>query len=342
MTVGSVVGGKQYFVEMIDEVRSKLNRLAADSQIKSCFPQSRLDAIREKIDANTAKALEWTRWQPPFLFLRNSDDEAIQAFDDDLRLIQSRNSTNDSKSFEFLFSDSEDTQPWIGGVFEVYIKATVLRSAEVSNVSLNWKLANGRRPDLKIDLDGRSICIECTSLGESRASDERWSRHIELLQASRDAVFYETQDAYTQGRRLYAKVFDKIAPQFDANRGQLDPGGPNLMLVSLNGVTSDLTARSHSIRWALDELFASQPNGNRSPASLCEWLLRQRKQAQPSSSSFDELLMALAQVSGILIFDGCKLGTVRINYNADSSHMISHTEMAIVERLLSVPPLYAQ
>jgi hypothetical protein len=141
---------------------------------------------------------------------------------------------------------------------------------------------------------------------------------------------------------LYAKVFDKIAPKLDVHKSQMNDGGPNLLLINLNAVTSDLTARSPSVLWALDELFASQPNGNRSPASLCEWLLLQRKQVQPSPSSFDELLMALAQVSGILIFDGCKLGIARINYNADSSHMISHAEMAVVERLLSAPPLYAQ
>ncbi|MDP3512819.1 MAG: hypothetical protein Q8S20_08725, partial [Sulfuritalea sp.] len=72
------------------------------------------------------------------------------------------------------------------------------------------------------------------------------------------------------------------------------------------------------------------------------WLLRKRKQIQTISSSFDELLAALASVSGILVFDGCKLGAARINYNADSNHMISHAEMAIIERILSVSPLYAQ
>jgi hypothetical protein len=342
MTVGNAVGDKQYFVEMIDEVRSKLARLAADSPIKRCFPQSRLDAIRAKMEANTAEALEWARWQPLFLFLRNSGDAAIQAFDDDLRLVECRSTTNNSKIFEFLKSDSEDTQPWAGGIFEVYVKAAALRSTEVSNASLDWGLPNGRRPDLKVDFGARSICIECTSLGESRASDERWGQHIESVQTNCDETFFERQDAYTQSRRIYAKVFDKIAPQLDANRSQLNTDGPNVLLISLNAVTSYLAARSPAVGWALDELFATQPNGNDSPASLCEWLLRQRKQAQQPQPSMDDLLKALSRLSGIIVFDGCKLGAARINYNAGAVQRIAHAEMAIFEHLLSVPPLYAQ
>ena len=333
---------ESYFINMLEEVRAKLAHLDEDSPIKCSFPQSRLDAIREKIEASNSGALEWGRWQPPFLFLRNSDDAAIRSFDDDLRFVKSRSATNNRKTFEFLEIDSEDTQPWVGGVFEIYVKSALLRSAEASKASLDWKLANGRRPDLKIDLDGRSICIECTSLGESRASYERWSQHAGSLQADHDAAFGECLDAYTQSRRLYAKVFDKIAPQFDADRGQLNTEGTNLLLISLNAVTSDLSARSPAVGWALDELFASQPNGNQTPASLCQWLLHQLHTAQQPKSSLDDLLKALSRVSGIIVFDGCRLGAARINYNAEAVHTITHDEMAIFERLLSVPPLYAQ
>lgn len=342
MTAGDVTGDKLYFVGMIDEVRSKLARLAADSPISRCFSQSRLDAISAKIPANTIEELDWGCRQPLFLFVRNSSEAAIRAFDDDLRLVESHSITNERKTFEFLRSESEGAQPWAGGLFEVYVKAAALRSSEVSNVSLDRPLTNGRCPDLKVDIGTRNVCIECTSLGESRASDERWGEHLESLQADRDAVFCESQDAYTQSRRLYEKVFDKIAPKLSVHKSQLNDSEPNLLLITLNAVSSDLTASSPVVGWALDEMFASQPNGNRSPASLCNWLLLKRKQTQTISSSFDELLAALASVSGILVFDGCKLGAARINYNADSTHMISHAEMATIERILSVSPLYAQ
>lgn len=342
MMVGDVAGDKRYFADMIDEVRAKLAHLADDSPIKRCFPKARLDAIGVKIEASSTETLEWGRWQPAFRFLRNSSDAAVQAFDDDLRLVERHSATNDNKLFDFLTSESEDAQPWVGGSFEIYVKATLLRSGEALNASLDWKLPNGRRPDMKIDLGARSICIECTSLGESRASDERWDRHIESMQENRNAVFFERQDAYTQSRRVYAKVFDKIAPRFNVDQGQLNADAPNLLMISMNSVTSDLTARSPAVGWALDELFASQPTGNHSPASLCEWLMLQRKQPERTSSTLEDLLRALAQVSGILVFDGCKLGAARINYNADAAHAISHAEITAVERLLSGPPLYAQ
>ena len=118
MTVGDVGDDKQYFVEMIDEVRAKLDRLADDSPIKRCFPQARLDAIRVKIETKTAEKLEWSHWQPPFLFLRDSSHEAIQAFDDDLCLVESNSVVNHKKLHDFLSTESEDTQPWVGGMFE--------------------------------------------------------------------------------------------------------------------------------------------------------------------------------------------------------------------------------
>lgn len=341
MTAGYIArDDKQYFIAMIDEVRAKLARLANNSPIRRCYPETRLETIRAKITVSNVEDLERGCWQPPFLFLRNSSDAAILALDDDLRLVESHSVTDGKELFNFLAIESEDMQPWIGRVFELYVKATALRSAEVLNTSLDWKLPNRRRPDLKIELGSRDICIECTSLGESNASDDRWRAHTDMLHVNRDEVFVEGQDAYTQSRRLYAKVFDKIAPQLDVRRSQLNEGGPNLLLISLNAVISDLATSSPAIGWALDELFASQPTGDRSPASLCEWLLRKRDSAKPAASSFDDLLKALAQVSGILAFDGCKFGAARINYNADAVHMISHAEMAAMERLLSVPPLY--
>lgn len=155
-----VTCGREYFFEMIDDVRTKLARLANDSLLKSCFPEARLDAIRARIAASNSEGSEWGRWQPPFLFLRNSSDAAVRAFDDDLRLVRSRSGTNDKKILDFLTSESEDIQPWAGGVFELCVKATALRNSEALNTWLDWALPNGRRPDLMIDLGARNICID--------------------------------------------------------------------------------------------------------------------------------------------------------------------------------------
>lgn len=282
MADSDVDDDKQNFVAMIDDVHTKLARLSAGSPIKRCFPATRLDAIRTKVEANTAKDLEWSHWQPLFLFLKRCSDKAILAFDDDLRIVESHGATTDSRALDFLSSESANAQPWAGGTFEIFIKATMLRPGTL-NCALDPTLANGRRPDMKIDLGARRMCIECTSLGESDPSDATWRNHTVALKADRNACLFEWQDAYTQSRRMYAKVFDKIAPRLDVHRSQLNDCGPNLLLISLNAVISDLTALSPAIGWALDELFASQPNGNRSPASLCEWLLRQYQQAQQAT-----------------------------------------------------------
>lgn len=331
---------KDYFFEMVDMVHGKLAILEKDSLIKRYFPEKRLDAIRTLIENKKIEELEWNSWQPLFLFLKKFPAHAIEALDADLKLICSNSTATEKKVCEFISDTSEQVGPWIAGIFEIFIKATALRNTVViSELILDWKLQNGRDIDLKIELGQRSFCIECTTLGESDASKGNWEQHTKVLQTNNDATHVERQDAYTQSRRLYAKVFDKIAPEWNAGQSQLNPFGPNLLLISLSRLTSaDLRAHSPSIGWALDELFANQPTGNQSPASLTEWLYRK---APATSFNIPELRVALSRISGIVIFDGCKLGTARINYHAAETHRISHAEMAIIEKLFAAPPLYA-
>ena len=73
-----VTSGREYFFEMIDDVRTKLARLANDSLLKSCYPDARLDAIRTEIAASSLESLGWGRRQQPFLFLRSSSEPARQ------------------------------------------------------------------------------------------------------------------------------------------------------------------------------------------------------------------------------------------------------------------------
>lgn len=185
MTISDVDDDKQNFVAMIDDVHTKLARLSADSPIKRCFPATRLDAIRTKVEANTAKDLEWSHWQPLFLFLKRCSDKAILAFDDDLRIVESHGATTDTKALVFLSDESVNSQPWAGGTFEIFIKAAMLRPGTL-NCALDPTLANGRRPDMKFDLGARRMCIECTSLGESDPSDATWRNHTVALKADRN------------------------------------------------------------------------------------------------------------------------------------------------------------
>jgi len=172
-------------------------------------------------------------------------------------------------------------------------------------------------------------------MGDSVEDIKRWKKHCEKLKADSNACLCESQDAYTQGRRLYGKVYDKIAGGFDLSKSQLCPDAPNLLLISFAPLLGDLTPNSPSIGWALDELFSSQPTGNSSDVSLQSWLSRQKKKDNPR-----DLLAAPRQLSGVLLFRGCKLEVCRMNYNA--MKRISHSEMALFEKMLAQIAVYCR
>lgn len=303
---------KRNFFGMLSAVQDKLHRLPADSLLKEYFPQARLDAIRRHVENNSASELEWGYWQPYFLFLRDQRDR-------------------------------EGDRPWRAGLFEIFAKSTLVTSDLLSCDELDWLQSNGRDIDAKVTVGPRVFGVECMTLGESDATRQEWQEHCELLQTDPAQSFFVRQDAYTQGRRLYQAVYNKLAPKLDTRKSQLCQEGANLLLVSLSANTSDLSPDTLSIGWALDELFSDQPNGNRSPLSL-EGFLTHRKTACSGAGAVEcalhDLLQAPKQISGILLFSGCRLEKARINYNAHHCARISHEEMSLFERALSRQPAY--
>ena len=129
---------------------------------------------------------------------------------------------------------------WSAGLFETFAKAALLRSGEFSVESFDWSTSNGRNIDVYLKVGQRAFCVECTTLGDSDVDKERWGTHCERLKKNPDAVYCESQDAYTQSRRLYDKVYEKIARGFDPNKSQLCPDCPNLLLIGLFPVLGDL------------------------------------------------------------------------------------------------------
>ena len=242
------------------------------------------------------------------------------------------------KLFEFLNDEGEFKTSWSAGLFEVFTKAALLHSGELSVEAFDWDMPNGRKPDAKLKVGQRAFCVESTTLGDSDEDKKRWRAHCERLKKEPDATYCESQDAYTQGRRLYDKVYYKIAEGFDLNKSQLCPDSPNLLLIGLFPVLGDLTpTTTPSVGWALDELFNSQPTGNRSTVSLYEYL---RHNLDGMNDSLNELLAAPRMLSGILLFNRYKLDHARINYNADKKCRISHAEMALFEKIFERSPSY--
>lgn len=331
--------GKQYFCDMIATARVKVGRLPADSVLKTYFTPTRLAAIQSKIEGTDAKRLEWGYWQPFFLFLVNQPESAIVALDADLRAVIARSKQGQDMVCEFL-RDERDVggdSLWFAGLFEIRAKAALLKSPLVSLCDLDWPLPNGRNMDTRATIGARVMGIECTTLGDSDASKRGWAAYCSSLKDDPVQAQYEHQDAYTQGRRLYAKVFDKLAPNLDPTKCQLRHDAPNILLIGLLSQVSDLSTTSPSIGWALDELFTDQPNGSRSPISLSAFI---KQSTEGTGADIDALRNSVSQISGILLFDRSRLGNARINYNARTQCRISHSEMAMFDEIFSVLPEY--
>lgn len=325
---------KKYFRDLVDTLGAKLKELPVNSYIRSHFPASRLEQMSRKIEESHCKDLEWDYWQPFFLFLKNADVAVIQALESDLQMVMARTSSRRvAKLVAFLNDEQVRGSSWLAGLFETFVKAAFLKNEGVSVSALDWDLPNQRNIDVKLQIGEREFCVECTTMGDSEADKTRWEKHCEKLKAEPNACLCDSKDAYTQGRRLFGKVYDKIAGGFDLSKSQLCPEAPNLLLISFTPLLGDLTPTSPSIGWALDELFRSQPTGNGSNVSLQSWLNRQEKK-----DNLEDLLAAPRQLSGILLFSGCTLAACRINYNAEKR--ISHIEMELIEKLLAQQAVY--
>lgn len=328
---------KRYFYDMVVTVGEKLKHCQEGSLIREYFPDTRLKEIENKIARSDAKDLEWGYWQPFFLFLKNATEAEINAFDNDLQMVSHQTPQGKSQVCKFLKDESENDSKWMGGLFEVIAKSALLKCDLLSVGALDWKLSNGKVIDAKITIGQRTVGVEMTTLGESETSKKRWQDHCEAIKEDSGESFYDRQDAHTQGRRLFEKVYEKIATGFNPTKSQLLPEAPNLLLIGFSPLISDLTPTSPSIGWALDELFARQPNQNTSLNSL-EAYLRHNCGAQDGDVA--ELLSAPSQISGVLLFHQCRLKVARINYNAREAYRLTHEEMACFEKALACPPVY--
>ena len=138
---------------------------------------------------------------------------------------------------------------------------------------------------------------------------------------------------------MYSKIYDKLAKNGDPTKPQLNDDEPNVILLSVwTGLGTPYTS-SPGIGWALDELFADQPNSGAlkiarpglSDVSLRTFL----DEAAPQQAL--ELLRGPRRVGAIALFDESDYSTGRLNYNARPASQLSHTEMATVEAIVSIP-----
>jgi hypothetical protein len=239
----------------------------------------------------------------------------------------------------------------------VWVKARAIKA--LTDTTIEPILPGGRNPDVRARANERVVCLEATVVtedDESRAVWKRYEREKEpeefLIRPGRfcppDA---KGPSLYYDARRLYAKVYDKLARNLDPNATQCAEDEPNVLLVSFVSVGG----RTHGVNWALHELFLPQPWHPKSDSpeswdvSLPVWMehhaegLISKGKLSPSTYGSNErrLLDAPRKLGAILLFDGFELAHARMNYNALPACAIQHADLAELERVFCQKPPYS-
>jgi hypothetical protein len=292
-----------------------------------------------------------------FCFMDNNGGEACRQLEADLTLVGSA-TERDKRSRLTAFLSA----PWNefrAGVFEVYLKACLLRRLGQANVALDWAAAAGAREcDAKVLLDELPVIIEATVLSTSDEEKETTRRALDAgarvytspgpfdPPGSRAGVrcYYTTV-------RIYAKVYEKLAPDLRLGACQFPAGGRSVLALSLDGAHEHICyddtdpAFETGVYWAFDELFLDQPWGTCSPPgtsidiSLGGWLDHHARELDASGRlNLDEycenrgrLIELPRRIAGVLLFGQTALRDARVNYHADLR--FSHSQMAKVEEL---------
>lgn len=353
----------------VDGVRRKLEALPEDSHIRAAVDEPRLEGIKASILDTPDTELEGKYWPPIYLFLRGRSMADIEELDADIDLVYAQTPHKHQKgSVQFLRSDL--SRDWSAGTFEIFTKSRCLRALS-GGVSLDYELESGKDVDLRVSLDGQAVCLECSALTLSDSDRKVWDAHWKARAAGykgnlvRPGVHDQgdgkgLDDAY-EVVRIYDKVYDKMAPGFDVDRGQLSPVEPNVYLLSWGQRIGGLPAECHfdfAIPWAFDEIFtASLPRPEpveegQFDTSLRRWfdiragVLAEHGKLDISAYEADRcgyherLQLVRKKLSGVLLFNGLELRQGRIHYNSDEQWGLSHRQMALLTEILSEPPAW--
>ncbi len=350
---------REYYRNRLASVQGKLSKLESASYVKVALGAEKLQQIAHHIEHNAIKALDFGYWPPLFLFVHRHDLPELQAFDRDLNLVVShpkRRSVAEVTSF--LKADSREDRRWAAGFFEIFVKSRLLNEMGLA-VELDYRLPNGKDVDLRMEMAGKVFHVECTVLTDSDEDRREWQEFMEACKASSSGVCVgqgswrgkgSISGPYYDQLRIYDKVFDKVAPQLNPDKGQMSDTQANLLLVSFHTPSSTQRADGESTGWALDKLLTlchdvkpglTDPQDLLTIPSLPNYLqvkaLRLNLDRSSFCQYFNEILRAPRKLGGILLFQGCSLRHSRINYNAYDACKISHAEMADIEKLLGVP-----
>lgn len=357
---------KKIYRDMVAAVREKLLCLPENGHIWRALPARRVDEIAERIELSDIEDLKGARFPPLFSLLSCCSISAIREFEFDVCLVVDHSNRRSlAKITQFLKAGCQDDRDWVAGQFEMFVKSRFLK--EGLTVELDYLLPNGKDADIRLEMDQKVFSLECTVITDSDEDRNTWDRFIADKSALEKGILmrpgkYDSPGSrspsdYYDCLRFYAKVYDKIAKQFDPEKSQMNENAANVLLISFYSPRASLSPTSPGVGWALDELLADQPmSGARlkdSPPgitdiSILAWLDFTAKDPHRKSQldlnryykDFDKIVAAPRKIGGILLFEACSFRASRVNYNAYKRCSLSHHEIARLEKLVGTPPAW--
>lgn len=351
---------KGHYKRMLARILKRREKLPPSSFVRHALTDQLLESAEVTVRAAPPRALDVTQWPLIISLFEGCRTSQLTALDDDIATVTSKCPRRARHAVGGFLNatHSRALSTWYGSLFEIWAKATAIRSGLA--LRIDNRLPNGRDSDILLNLAGRRASLECTVLTEDNISRAQWD---ELLaergrgqQAPIKSQIPSGTSPYRNARRVYQKVYDKLAADFDPGQTQFAPDHPGILLLSF--FARGFAAEKPAVVWAMDELFGVQPRYRESTristtsaatVVLTNWLdfaanekiSRGKLTRAGYRSRRDGLIKAPRKLGGILLFDGFLLCGSRVNYNAFPGRRVSHSSMAILERVFAAAPEYA-
>lgn len=324
----------EYRMHILD-VEKKISVIPELNHLRPAFEEIYRNLIHDGFDTQPEGI-----WNSLVRFLYLYPEEVIMEFDRDIEEVMKRSSSEQRKAL--TNSLKADDRKYVAARFEIFVKSRLYRLFGES-VEFDYRLPNGRDADIRLSLDGRYYILECSVRTDTDESRRRWKNGIQC----------GSENPYSHCIDVYYKVFDKVAKDFNPKKSQMSEEYPNIILISFYTPFSTLYEEGIDVEWALNELFSDQPSSNTSKVSLPCWLdqkleeLRKEGKISNTAEEHDEicdgLFKELRKIGGIMLFDNrCQLKRSRINYLANESNRLSHSEMATLEACFSSGPSWTK
>lgn len=304
---------RQYVRDMLNDVRAKMDSLSECRYIKHALAE-KVEEVEQQIGSVDPKG-----YFPPLLvFVCKHSLAEIQDLDNDIDLVVKHSSDKRKKAIlQFLKSGPKDDRLWVSGLFEIFVKSRFLKKSGVTvqNVQLDYPLPNESDVDVRVEINGKPFCLECTVLTDSDVDREVFEKAL----AGRIPTSHDLY--HMRSRFLYYKIKEKL--------GQMADDAPNVLLLSLWGLIMLMLP----IEWALKALDGGLDKEELEVLGK-EALLK----------ALGELLCSsdLKKMGAIFVFEKCLLKKVWVNPNACGAYRMSDAEIAILKCLLGTVPTWCQ